>query len=114
MDDYQERFDAVVADAKTTIRRAGVDITVVFPVPGDDDGGWFAYTAGLTAKAHPELMLLGPIAQAYAHATLRDLALRVVLRHQRFEPGTVPPDVLRGYDVMMAGPLTGGAARADG
>ena len=107
-------FARVVAEAAITIRRKGVEITCVFPGPGDDGGGYFAYTAGLTAQGHPELMLLGPIPPAYAHHTLNDLALRVVIRHQRFAAGDVPPNVLQGYDVMMAGPVTAGQAREAG
>jgi hypothetical protein len=95
-------FDAIEMAALAAIDRYGVQITYV---GGGDGTVPFAYTAGLAARDHPELILLGGIRPDYAQVTLNDLAFRV-LGGVTFTEGDRFSDVIQGYDVIIAGPAS--------
>jgi hypothetical protein len=96
------REDQLLAEARLIIAEHGVMIQG----SGGGDGSLpFAYTVGLTAVGHPELMLTGSLGFQTAAVILNGLASRVLRGGARFTAGDVPPEVLVGFDVMMAGPV---------
>jgi hypothetical protein len=98
VDDVRRRQDEHIA-------RVGWSVTVVLPT-ADDPGPLFAYTVGLTAQSHPELVIAG-LAPAIAQALLNDLARRVHHQATRFNHGQRIADLIAGYDaVIIDGPAT--------
>jgi hypothetical protein len=94
--------DRLLKEARLIIAEHGV---MIQGVGGGDGSLPFAYTVGLTAVGHPELMLVGSLGFKVAAAILNGLAARVLTGGARFTAGDVPPEVLVGFDVMMAGPV---------
>ncbi|MFJ6199129.1 DUF4262 domain-containing protein [Micromonospora sp. NPDC092111] len=87
------------------IDQVGWAVTLVPPDP-DDSTAAFAYTVGLTAHDHPELLIAG-LDPAIAQQLLNDLAARVYDRAERFTHGQRISDLIAGYDAtIVAGPAT--------
>ena len=87
------------------IDRYGWAVTVVFPTE-DRPGAPFAYTIGLTAYHHPELIIAGLDARL-SQQLLNDLATRFFQQAQRFTAGQRISDLLAGYDaIIVEGPPT--------
>lgn len=64
----------------------------------------FAYTIGLTEYGHPELLLTG-LDPRRAQPLLNDLARPVKDTGRRYEPGERVPEIIKGYDVLVHGPI---------
>ena len=98
-------FDGLLRNQDDIIDRVGWAVTAVLPTP-DDPGAPFAYTVGLTAHGHPELIIAG-LDPLIAQALLGDLAGRVYDTAARFTHGQRVTDLLAGYDaVILDGPGT--------
>ncbi|MFC4148051.1 DUF4262 domain-containing protein [Micromonospora mangrovi] len=97
------------------IDRVGWSVTFVHAA--DDEPGHavpFAYTVGLTAHDHPELLIAG-LDPATSQALLNDLAGRVYDKVERFGHGQRINDLIAGYDAVIVDgdaddPLYPGAA----
>lgn len=97
----RERF---ALDTLGIIGAHGFQVTYV----GEGDGTPpFAYTAGLTAAAAHELVLVGGLDPRIAHALLSDLARRVLDGGQVLDYGHVPAEFAGGgYRAVLCGPVT--------
>ncbi|MET8198023.1 DUF4262 domain-containing protein [Micromonospora taraxaci] len=79
----------------------GWAVTHVLPTDDDPDTTTpFAYTVGLTAHHHPELLTAG-LPTEVAHCLLNDLARRVYDRAERFSHGQRVSDLIAGYDAII-------------
>jgi hypothetical protein len=102
-------MDRLLRRQAEIIDRVGWAVTYVLPTPQDPPTTvGFAYTVGLTAHDHPELMIAG-LTPAIAHALLNDLAARMHDNAERFTHGQRISDLLAGYDAI----ITDGTATAD-
>ncbi|MEU5554110.1 DUF4262 domain-containing protein [Micromonospora sp. NPDC047793] len=99
-DDFLRRQDHII---DTT----GWAVTHVLPTHDDPDTtAPFAYTVGLTAHGHPELITAG-LPPEVAHTLLNDLAQRVYDKAERFTHGQTVSDLIAGYDaIIIDGPPT--------
>ncbi len=98
-------FDGLLRNQDDIIDRVGWAVTAVLPTP-EDPGAPFAYTVGLTAHGHPELIIAG-LDPLIAQALLNDLAGRVYDTAARFTHGQRVSDLLAGYDAaILDGPST--------
>lgn len=87
------------------IDRYGWAVTPVFPTE-EHPGAPFAYTIGLTAHHHPELIIAG-LSPRTSQRLLNNLAARFFGRAQRFASGQRINDLLDGYDaIIIEGPPT--------
>ncbi|MGC4885758.1 DUF4262 domain-containing protein [Micromonospora sp. DT227] len=83
------------------IDRVGWAVTLVHPDADDaGDSTPFAYTVGLTAHGHPELLIAG-LDPATAQQLLNDLATRVYDRAERFSDGQRVGDLIAGHDAVI-------------
>ncbi|GIJ08407.1 DUF4262 domain-containing protein [Micromonospora andamanensis] len=83
------------------IDRVGWAVTAVHPHADDTDHhAPFAYTVGLTAHNHPELLVAG-LDPAISQHLLNDLAARVYDRAERFTHGQRIGDLIAGYDAVV-------------
>jgi hypothetical protein len=83
------------------IDRVGWAVTAVIPTPDDTDhAAPFAYTVGLTAHGHPELVIAG-LDPAIAQALLNDLASRVFDKAERFDHAQRIHDLIVDYDAII-------------
>ena len=98
-------FSALLRHQDQIIDRVGWAVTAVLPTP-EHPGAPFAYTVGLTAHDHPELVIAG-LDPLSAQALLNDLAARVYDTGARFTHGQRVSDLIAGYDaVILEGPAT--------
>ena len=81
------------------IDRYGWAVTFVFPTQ-DRPAAPFAFTTGLTAHHHPELIIAGLDARL-SQQLLNELATRFFDRAQRFSAGQRIRDLLDGYDAII-------------
>ena len=102
---HQEQYDAFLADARRKLLDHGLTVQAV---GGDSDTLPFAYTAGLGAHDHPELMVLSLPPQT-AHAILNDLGRRVITG-TILRPGDRLDGILHGYQIGIAGQLSAKAS----
>jgi hypothetical protein len=88
--DHHEHLPAAIAELKAMIAQYGVAVRHVFPAHGQDRMD-YAYTVGLTAVGHPEIVTEG-LPQESAHAFLNAVADDV---HQgrTFPAGTIRTDL---------------------
>ncbi|MEU6020810.1 DUF4262 domain-containing protein [Micromonospora sp. NPDC047134] len=94
IDDFLRRQEHVIGTK-------GWAVTHVLPT--DDDHGTtapFAYTVGLTAHDHPELIIAG-LPPLVAHTLLNDLARRIYDKAERFTHGQRISDLIVGYDAVI-------------
>ncbi|WP_435204950.1 DUF4262 domain-containing protein [Micromonospora sp. bgisy143] len=100
IDDFLRRQDQIIDT---------IDWAVTHVLPTDDDPDTsvpFAYTVGLTAHDHPELIAAG-LPPEVAHSLLNDLALRIYDTAERFTHGQRISDLIAGYDaIIIDGPPT--------
>jgi hypothetical protein len=98
IDDFLHRQEHIIES---------VGWAVIHVLPTDEDPGPpFAYTVGLTAHDHPELLIAGLPSQI-AHSLLNDIAGRVYDTAQRFSDGQHIKDLIVNYDaVIVAGAPT--------
>jgi Domain of unknown function (DUF4262) len=92
-------FENFLRSQHEIIDKVGWAVTAVLPTD-DDPGAPFAYTVGLTARGHPELIIAG-LDPATAQVLLNDLASRVYDKAVRFTHGQRISDLLAGYDAVV-------------
>ena len=96
-----DKTAALVQQVRDTIDHGpGWTVIAVFGTERDPDAVPFAYTVGLTAHDHPELVITGLPAEV-AHWLLNDLAGRVHHDGQRLQDGQVLDDVIQGYQARL-------------
>ena len=100
IDDLLRRQDEI-------IDRVGWAVMHILPTENDPDTATpFAYTVGLTAHRHPELLIAG-LPPEVARRLLNDLAGRLYDTAERFTHGQRISDLIAGYDtVIVEGPVT--------
>ena len=83
------------------VDRVGWAVTFVLPTADDpDDAAPFAYTVGLTAHDHPEVLIAG-LDAATSQALLNDLASRVYDKAEIFHHGQRVGDLIADYDAVV-------------
>ena len=92
-------FDTILAEQQHHIRVVGWAVTAVLPTTGQA-GAPFAYTVGLTAHQHPELLIAG-VDPYTAHELLNAMASRVVHNGARLVDGQRIDDLIVDYDAVM-------------
>ncbi len=92
-------FDDVLREQDRIIAQIGWDVTAVVPEP-DTGTSPFAYTIGLTAHTHPELVIAS-LHPAIAHGLLGDMARRVVQDGACFQHGQRIRDLVACYDTII-------------
>ncbi|MEV6343478.1 DUF4262 domain-containing protein [Actinoplanes sp. NPDC051851] len=76
---------------------------VVHVLPADDDpeeAVAFAYTVGLTAAAHPELLIAG-LPSDLGHQLINEIAGRIIEEGVRLQHGRHLPDLIAEQDVIV-------------
>ncbi|MEU3117189.1 DUF4262 domain-containing protein [Micromonospora chalcea] len=100
-------IDDLLRHQERIIDTIGWAVTYVLPTnDGTVPTAPFAYTVGLTAHDHPELITAG-LPPEVAHSLLNDLARRAYDQAERFTHGQRVDDLIAGYDaIIIDGPPT--------
>jgi hypothetical protein len=99
-DPDDDRIAQAIRRQDQIIDRFGWAVVCVLPHDPDDDPTVFAYTVGLTAHDHPELIIAG-LPPHTAQALLNNLAGRVYDKAQHFHHGQRIDDLLEGYEAII-------------
>ncbi|WP_327023020.1 DUF4262 domain-containing protein [Micromonospora sp. NBC_01739] len=94
-------IDDFLRNQERIITTKGWAVTHVLPTDDDPDTtAPFAYTVGLTAHDHPELIIAG-LPPLVAHTLLNDLAQRIHDKAERFTHGQRINDLIADYDAII-------------
>lgn len=91
---------------REVIAGGGFAVDLVRPAPGSAVPP-YAYTVGLTARGHPELVVAGCLADDLMTGILTGLA-GLVLAGRRLRPGDRAGGIIRGLDLAILGPADDG------